>query len=170
MPAPPLIRDATPADAAAIAEIYNESIRAGEATMIDTPLREEDIARQMAAFTDREGYLVLVHEGEVVGWGLIKRYSDRGGYRYAGETSIFVRRACHRRGYGARLQAALLDRCRALGYHHLVVRIWAANEGSITFHRAFGYEMVGIQKEIGHMRGRWQDVAVMQCLLDGEAG
>lgn len=164
------LRDATPADADAIAAIYNASIRAGDATMIDTPLTGEDIRRQMAAFTDREGYLVLEDADGIAGWAVVKRYSDRGGYRFAAETSTFIRRDRLRRGYGARLQRALLDRCRALGYHHLVARIWASNEGSIAFHRAFGYELVGIQREIGFMHGQWQDVALMQCLLDPPDG
>ena len=52
------LRDATPADAAAIAEIYNESIAAANATMVAEPRTARDIRRQMAAFTNREAYAV----------------------------------------------------------------------------------------------------------------
>jgi L-amino acid N-acyltransferase YncA len=33
-------------------------------------------------------------------------------------------------------------------------------------HRKNGFELVGIQREIGRVDGVWRDVAIMQCLLD----
>lgn len=167
MPDEIILRDATPDDAAAIAEIYNESIRAGDASMDVVPKTASDIRRYMAGFGEREGYLVLVDEaGGTLGWGVVKRYGCGAFYRDTCETSVYLRRAEVRKGYGARLQQALLDRCRAYGYHHIVARIWASNAGSIAFHERFGYELVGIQREIGHVRGQWQDVAVMQRVFD----
>ena len=41
----------------------------------------------------------------------------------------------------------------------------ADNQRSIAFHRRYGYELVGIQKEIGHMEGKWTDVAILQRLF-----
>lgn len=162
------IRDATPADAAAIAAIYNESIAANDSTMDDIPKTAADIRQQMARFNEREGFLVLEQAGEVLGWGIIKRYSDRPGYRFCCETSVYIRRALMRRGYGSRIEQALIDRCRQFGYHHLVAKIWATNAGSIQMHERFGYEIVGTQREIGYKNGQWQDVTIMQCILDNE--
>lgn len=165
MPTRPTIRPATEVDAAAIADIYNASIAARDATMDASPKSAADIRAYMAAFSEREGYLVLEAEGTVLGWGIVKRYSDREGYRYCAETSVYLRRDQLRKGYGKQLQRALLDFCREKGYHHILVRIWASNAASIAFHRREGFEMVGIQREIGFMNGQWQDVAIMQCIL-----
>ncbi len=159
------IRDALPEDAAAIAAIYNESILAGGSTMDQRPHTAQDVLGWMAHFNEREALLVLC-EGETrLGWGILKRYGNRPGYRFCCETSVYVARKHRRRGGGARIQAALMERCRALGYHHVVAKIWAENEASLALHRRFGFEMVGIQKEIGFHANRWIDVAIMQCLL-----
>jgi phosphinothricin acetyltransferase len=162
----PHIRNATPADAAIIAAIYNESIVANDSTMDDIPNTPADIRQQMAHFNNREVFLVLEEEGEVLGWGIIKRYSDRPGYRFCCETAVYIRRALRRHGYGSRIEQALIDRCRQFGYHHLVAKIWATNVGSIQMHERFGYEIVGTQREIGFKNGQWQDVTIMQCVLE----
>lgn len=159
------LRDATPSDAAVIAAILNESIAAGDSLMIEEPVHAAEIRAQMDGFEEGEGYLLLEDAGTVVGWGVLKRYSDRSGYRFAAETSVYVRRDRTGRGYGSRLQAALIERARAAGFHHLVAKIWAGNAGSRALHEKFGYEVVGIQREIGFVGGQWRDVAILQRLL-----
>lgn len=162
----PIIRDATVADCATIAEIYNESIAVGDSTMHEEPRSEEGIRARMEGFSKREGYIVLEQGERILGWGVIKLYSHRPGYRFCCETSVFLRRSEIRRGYGSRLKTALIERCKAYGYHHLLARVFADNEASIEYNRRFGYELVGVQREIGFRNGRWQDVAVLQLVLD----
>ncbi len=159
------LRDATLDDAAVIAEIYNETIRTGYGTMDAEPKTDADIRAQMEGFTKREAYLLLERDDAVVGWGVIKRYSDRPGYRFCCETSVYLRHAELRKGYGSYIKRAVIERCKAYGYHHLVAKIWASNTASIEYNKNFGYELVGIQKEIGYMNGRWQDIALMQLVL-----
>ncbi len=159
------IRDASVDDAPVIAEIYNESILVQDATMIDQPIKAEEIRRHIEIFSEREGYVLLERGNFVVGWGVIKEYGEGPAYRYAGETSVFLRRSEVRKGYGTYLKRYLLVRCKVHGYHHLVARIWASNEASIAYNRKFGYEVVGIQREIGHMDGLWRDIAIMQLIL-----
>ena len=159
------IRDATPADSAVIAGIYNESIRASDSTMIDAPIDADEIQAHFKKFTDREGYLLLVRDNYCVGWGVIKRFEEGAAYRFTAETSVFLRRDEVGKGYGKKLKQALIHRCKAWGYHHLVARIWASNTVSIEYNRKFGYEIVGMQQEIGFMNGRWQDIALMQLVL-----
>ena len=163
----PSLRDATPDDCAAIAEIYNESLVAGDATM-DEGLKDSDHFRNvLAGLDEREVCLVLAGGREVLGWGLLKRSSERPGYRFAGETRIFLRRNRVGRGYGSRIKRALIERSRVLSYHHLVAKIQADNTLSIEYNKKFGYELVGIQKEIGYRDGRWRDVAILQLVFDG---
>ena len=61
------IRDALLDDAEVIAEIFNESILAGDATMHDEPRSAEAIRRQMEGFSDRECFLIGELAGRVVG-------------------------------------------------------------------------------------------------------
>jgi len=161
----PHTRDATPDDAAVVAAIYNESIAAGDSTMDTVPQTAEVVRRQIEGFAAREAILLLEDADQIVGWGIVKRYSDRPGYRFCCETSVYLRRALTGRGYGSRLQQALIERCREYGYHHLVAKIWADNTVSLRLHEKFGYEVVGTQREIGHVNGHWQDVTILQLLL-----
>ena len=61
----------------------------------------------------------------------------------------------------------LVERCEAFRYHHLMGRVWGTNAACLAFHEAFGYEVVGIQRDIGYLHGRWEDVVVLQRVLGG---
>ncbi len=166
MPAPLTLRDATPADAAALATLYNAAIQSGAVMRDDRPRSEADFRRVLEDFGEREACVLLEEDGAVVGWGVVRRYSDRAGYRFCGETFVYVRPDRRRRGYGARIQQALVARCRAFGYHHLLARIWAVNTASLTFHEHAGYQTVGTQREIASVQGQWHDLVVLQRVLD----
>ncbi|MEW6234404.1 MAG: N-acetyltransferase family protein [Candidatus Omnitrophota bacterium] len=164
-----IIRDAVPADAEAIAQIYNESIAAGDCALVERLQTSADILGWMASFNERETILVLEEDGCVLGWGIIKRYSEREGYRYTCETSVYLRRGQRGRGYGPMIKQALIERCRQYGYHHLVAKLFADNEACLKYNQKFGYELVGVQKEIGYKNGQWMDVAILQLLLPDES-
>jgi phosphinothricin acetyltransferase len=164
-----IVRTALAADAGAIADIYTESILMRDSTM-DTEPWSEDRARELLTnLSERESVVVLETGDGVIGWGIVKSYSDRPGYRVACETSLYLYRAQTGRGYGSAIQRELHRRCREFGYHHVVAKIWASNASSIAMHRKHGFTLVGIQKEIGRIDGAWRDIALMQCLLDDPA-
>ena len=160
------VRDATSADAAAVAEIYNQSIAAGGASLDEIPRTAADVRRQIAGFHSRETILVLERGEEILGWGIIKRYSDRAGYRFTCETAVYLRHHLTRRGLGSRIKRALIERCRRYGYHHLVAKILAGNAASIEYNKKLGYELVGTQRQVGYQGGRWQDVVIQQLVLE----
>ena len=160
------IRNYVSSDALAIANIYNEAVLKGGITMDREPYSAKQIANLVAKFGRREAILVADKDHAVVGWGIVKKYSDRTGYRLACETSIYLTRSETKKGYGYRLQTALLEQVAAWDYHHVVAKILAANQGSIKFHQKFGFKIVGIQKEIGFYEGQWHDVAIMQLIVD----
>lgn len=159
-------RDATAGDAAVIAEIYNASIAAGGATMDQKPKTADDFRRQMAGFGSRETILLLAGGRQILGWGIIKKYSDRMGYRFSCETAVYLRRDLTGRGLGTRIKLALIERCRQYGYHHLVAKIFAVNVASVEYNKRLGYEVVGTQRQIGYADGRWQDIVILQLILD----
>lgn len=163
------IRDAVASDAAAIAAIYTESIRAGDATMHTADVSSSEIRQRLERLHPDECLLVLVDSnGDVLGWGAAVRYSDRPGYGTTCETSVYLRREFvgRRLGMGSALQSALLRRCRGLGYHHVVAKVWADNPVSLAMHRKLGFHLVGIQHQVGRIRGKWIDVAILECILD----
>src|SRR5688572_25675624 len=83
-----LIRNATPDDAVPMADIYRQSVEACDSTMASA-LAPDEFASIISGLGAREALLVSEIGGRVAGWGQVKSYSPRPGYRVAGETSIF---------------------------------------------------------------------------------
>ncbi len=148
-----------------IANIYNEYISAGTATMDATLKTKDDIAGWVEKFNDRECLYTLKQHEKVIGWGIIKRYSDREGYRVACETAIYLTGTALGKGHGSFLKKYVIEQCKAFNYHHLVAKIWANNHVSIDYNLKLGYSIVGTQKEIGFRNGKWLDVVIMQLIL-----
>ena len=152
-------------DTVAVREIYNEHIADGNSTMDLQPKTLAEIEDWFKGFWERELIVMLEDEDNVLGWGIIKRYSDREGYAKACETAIYLRSAETRKGYGTLMKKWIIEKCRELGYHHLVAKIFSSNTASIEYNKNLGYELVGEQKEIGFVDGQWQDVTIMQLLI-----
>ena len=165
--APPItIRAAAPEDHGALAAIYTHYIDRGDVTFDGGPFTAADAARLQGSLGPREHLLVAEVDEVVVGWGAVKLYSERIGYARCCESSIYLDPERCRRGYGRQLQQRLMELIAREGFHHVVAKIVATNSGSIAFHQRFGFEVVGCQKEIGFVNGRWHDVVIMQCLLN----
>lgn len=156
---------ATPADYVAIADIYNIYIRDGKQTMEEKIHSAEDIAAWTKKFHSREGLFVLKKADTVIGWGIIKRYSDRAGYRFTCETAVYLHNDFLGKGYGSYIKRQLIEICKKWEYHHLVAKIFAVNTGSIIYNEKLGYEIVGRQKQIGFKDGKWTDVVIMQLII-----
>lgn len=160
------IEVAQTSDFSIIAAIYNEYIELGNATMEENLQTAENIAAWVNKFNERERlYVVKVNE-QVIGWGIIKRYSDRNGYRFACETAIYLTYSEIGKGYGSTLKKYLIEQCKQLNYRHLVAKIFATNKASIQYNLKLGYTIVGTQKEIGFRNNQWQDIVIMQLLLN----
>lgn len=157
---------AVPADYPAIAAIYNEYIQRGNATMEETLYTPERIQAWVDKFNEREGLYVLKKKEAVFAWGIIKRYSDREGYRFACETAIYITQSELRKGYGSQIKLGLIDICRELDYRHLVAKIFATNTASIQYNLKLGYSIVGRQNSIGFKNEQWMDVVIMQYLIE----
>src|SRR5690242_5839365 len=97
----PLVRPATPADAAAVAAIYNEGIADRIATF-ETRERTPGEVRDWLD-DDRRPFLVATLGGAVVGFARVAPYSARRVYAGVGEHGVYVARAVRGRGVGRRL-------------------------------------------------------------------
>ena len=159
------IRTATRADAEAIAAIYNhEATR--ERTTFD--LRPRSVVEQQEWLAERSGahsVIVAVLNGEVVGFASLSPYRPRPAYNTSVESSVFVRRDSQRRGIGRALLEHLVALAAEGGFHSMIARIAGRNEASVALHARCGFELVGVEREIGRKFGRWLDCTVMQRLL-----
>jgi phosphinothricin acetyltransferase len=174
-----VIRAATvsAADCSQLAAILNESILDGTITA-DAELKDAQyFVSWLQRLQDREGILLLCAEegvgptlpaeyGGVIGFGVIKLWSERAGYRYTCETSVYCRHSLRGHGYGSMLKRALIERCREWGYHHLIARTTADNERSIRNNLRIGYQITGIQPQVTCMNGAWMDGVLLHLILE----
>jgi phosphinothricin acetyltransferase len=161
-----VVRDATLADAGFIADLYNHYVRHGGATMdtVERSVGEQQL--RLASMGSREVALVAELDGVLVGFCMLRAYSDRGGYAPTCETSTYLHPDARRRGVGSALKRTIIARARELNYHHLSARIMTTNVASIEYNLRLGYEIVGVQRQVGFRDGRWIDIAIMQLILD----
>jgi phosphinothricin acetyltransferase len=159
------VRLATLEDAEAIRAIYNVEVTDATSTFDLVPRSLDDQRAWLAARSGAFAAVVAVEGDDVVGFASLSPYKDRAAYRTTVEDSVYVRRDCQSRGIGRVLLSAVLDVAAASGFHAVMARIEASGAPSRALHAACGFELVGIEREVGRKFNRWLDVAIMQCLV-----
>jgi L-amino acid N-acyltransferase len=160
------IRLAVNADARAIAEIYNHEVTRSTATFDIVPRTIEQQQQWLAARSGAFAAIVAVDDARrVVGFASLSPYKERAAYRTTVEDSVYVHEDHTGRGIGKALLGRLVEVARESGFHSMIGRIEAAGEASRALHTSCGFELVGIEREVGRKFNRWLSVAVMQLML-----
>jgi L-amino acid N-acyltransferase YncA len=155
-------RSATPADADAIARIYNEGIEDRVATF-ETRLRSGDDVR---AWFDGVHPIVVVEEGDcVVAFAATSTYRPRACYAGIAEASVYVARTYRRRGAGRIALEALIQAARDAGFWKVLSRIFPENAASRGLVRQLGFREVGVYEKHGQLDGQWRDVVIVERLI-----
>jgi L-amino acid N-acyltransferase YncA len=156
-------RPAAPADAAAIAHIYNEGIADGIATFETRPRTPEDIAGWIGT-----RFPTVVVEGArdgVIGFATTSEYRPRECYSGVAEFSVYVSRHHRGAGIGRIAMTALMEVSERAGFWKLVSRVFVENLPSRALLRDLGFREVGIYERHGRLRGIWRDVVIVERLL-----
>jgi L-amino acid N-acyltransferase YncA len=162
------VRLATPADAPAIAHIYNEGIEERIATFETEPRSISQIEAQLAEKGDRYPTIVVQRSHDVVAWAGAGPYRPREAYAGVAEHSVYTAR--HARGVGAGRAAldGLIREYERRGFWKLVSRIFPENRASLILHERAGFRVVGVYRRHGRLAGEWRDCVIVERLL-GEA-
>ena len=160
------VRLATPADNEAVRAIYNREV-VGSTVVFD--LVPRSAAEQRRWLEEHSGpypaVVAVAGDGGVAGFGSLSPFRPKPAYATTVENSVYVDPAHQGRGVGKALLVELVRLASAHGFHAMIARIVGDNEVSIGLHRACGFEMVGVEKEVGRKFGMWLDVVIMQRLL-----
>ncbi|MDO1558399.1 GNAT family N-acetyltransferase [Brevundimonas sp. 2R-24] len=165
----PRLRPAHEADFPAVAALYGREVLEGTATFEETPPSVEDMLARWRAVQDKGlPWLVAEVDGAFAGYAYLSPFRPRAAYRYAVEVSIYVAADAQGRGVGRALLQALIDHARVAGLRHLIGAISqsASSDASIGLHRALGFELAGVYRQVGWKFGRWLDVTLMQLDLN----
>jgi len=163
------VRLAAPADAEAVRRIYNAEVVGSTATFDLRPRTEDEQAAWMDEHQGTYPVVVAVDDaGGVLGFGSLSSYRDRPSYATTVEDSVYVDAGLRGTGVGRALLEELVRLGTLHGFHSMIARVGGDNAASIALHRACGFELVGVEREIGRKFNRWLDVAVLQRMLGGD--
>ncbi len=160
------VRPARTDDAEAIREIYNREV-AGSTVTFD--LVPRTLVEQHAWLAEHAGahpaVVAVDGEGRVVGFGSLSPYRSRPAYSTSVEDSVYVDEAVRGQGVGRLLLDELMRLAQLHGFHAVMARIVGGHDASIALHKACGFEIVGVEHEVGRKFGQWLDVVLMERLL-----
>lgn len=159
------VRQAIPADAGAIADIWNGYIRDAAVTFTDIEKTTEGLAADITARQQDGLYLVAERDGAVLGFTTAGAFRGGPGYRHTLEITVHVAPDARGRGAGRALVTALEDAARKAGAHVLVAGVSGENVDAIAFHARLGFTQVGRMAQVGRKFGRWMDLVLMQKIL-----
>lgn len=160
-----VVRPAREDDLAAINRIYNAEIEHGTATWDTVPWTIERRHQWFAGHDRMNPVLVAEHDGEVAGFAYVTLVSQKHGWRFTREDTIYIDEPFRGRGVAGVLLAALLEEMRALGVRLVIASITSTNEASIRLHRKHGFEVMGEMRNAGFKFGKWMATTYMQLDL-----
>ena len=162
----PIIRPATTSDLTSILEIVNHAIL-NTTAIYDYNLRS--LEEQTVIFENKNAKnfptFVVEYDDEIVGFGTYDTFRTKVGYRFTVEHSVYVKEGFAGKGIGQLLMEELISTAKKENYHIMIGVIDASNENSIRFHEKFGFESMGILKEVGFKFDRWLDANLMTLKL-----
>jgi L-amino acid N-acyltransferase YncA len=159
------IRLARPADAEAVRTIYNIEV-SGSTVTFDIEPRSH--AQQVAWIERHQGVhpaVVAVDAQGMAGFGSLSPFRDRAAYATTVEDSVYVAADRRGQGVGRLLLEELVSLATRQGFHTVIGRTSGDNDPSIALHRACGFDLIGVEREVGRKFGRWIDVAILQRML-----
>jgi phosphinothricin acetyltransferase len=156
------IRRVEPGDLPALLDIYNHYVRE---TPITFDVEPRTLAQRQAwldgfAADGRYQCFVTVRNGNPIGWASSHPYNERAAYETTVASSIYLAPGVTGQGLGRRLYATLFEALSGQDIHRIFGGVTLPNEPSVRLHRSFGFEPVGVYREIGRKLGRYWDVAV----------
>jgi phosphinothricin acetyltransferase len=156
-------------DIAPLLDIYNHYVRETPVTFDIEPRTLEQRQQWLDGFSSHGRYqcFVAVKDGQAIGWASSHPYKDRAAYDTTVMSSVYLAPDMTGQGIGRRLYSALFDALKDEDIHRVFGGITQPNEASVRLHLAFGFEPVGVYREVGRKFGRFWDVATFMRPFGG---
>lgn len=159
------VRLATPADAAAVQEVYAPYVRDTTISFEYEVPGVEEMARRMGKVLAMYPWLVAERDGQCVGYAYASRFHPRAAYQWTVETSVYLAPTGLRQGIGTQLYRRLLDLLRAQGLCTAIAAIALPNPASVAFHESLGFQAAHALVDVGFKQGKWLGVGYWQRAL-----
>lgn len=160
------IRPAVFSDLDTILEIVNHQIL-NSTSIYDYEPRDFETQKLWFEKKQELNFPVIVaeYENAPIGYATYGTFREKEAYRFTVEHSVYVAEEFMGKGAGKFLLAELIQLAKNQGFHNMIGVIDSENQGSIDFHKKYGFQVSGIIKESGYKFDRWLDSVFMQLLL-----
>lgn len=163
------VRAGAEQDLAALTAIYNHYVCETPYTFDTEIFTPQDRRSWLASYSPKGPHRLLVAEdpgtGEVLGYATSGRFRPKPAYLSSVECTVYLAPGATGRGVGVRLYGALFEALSDEDVHRAYAAIVPPNEPSERLHRRFGFEPVGVLREVGRKFGRYWDVAWFEKAL-----
>jgi phosphinothricin acetyltransferase len=157
------LRAATPDDAAAVAAIYADYVGGSTITFELEPPNAEEMRARIEDAAGRYPWIVAEEaDGTLAGYAYACPFRSRAAYRFAVETTVYLRAEATRQGLGSALYRPLLRTLEAQGYTQAIAAIALPNQASVRLHERLGFVHAGTYEQVGYKLGQWLDVGLWQ--------
>jgi len=161
-----IIRSALASDVAEIAALWNPFIRDTAVTFNSIEKTPRDLVADIESKEQNgKAFFVAERHGPVIGFATYGQFRGGIGYAHTMEHTVILSSKAHGSGVGRALMTAIEDHAGATGAHSMMAGVSAENRAGIAFHKAIGYEQVGLVKQAGFKFGRWMDLILLQKML-----
>lgn len=150
------IRFASHRDLPDIVEIYNQAIKAGNATADLTLITVEEKSQWFYEHSEN-GYPIYVMEesNQIVGWGALSAYrKGRAALRQTAEITYYLHYKFHGKGLGTKLIEYIVGDCPRLNIKNLVAILLEVNTASVALLEKTGFEKWGYLPQVANLNGK----------------
>ncbi|MFC0842836.1 GNAT family N-acetyltransferase [Streptomyces noboritoensis] len=150
-----------------LTRIYNHYVVSTPITFDIEPFTAEQRRPWLESHPDHGRHRLLVAEegGKVLGYATSSPFRPKQAYETSVETSVYVAPEQVGRGVGGLLYASLFEVLEQEDVRQALAGIALPNEASRRLHLRFGFEPVGVYREVGRKFGKFWDVAWFQRSL-----
>ncbi len=161
------VRAARETDLPALTDIYNYYIRESPATFDIVPATPENRREWFHHYsqTGPHRLLVAVRGDEVAGYASSSVFRPKPAYLTSVETSIYVHPDRRGRQVGSLLYTELFRALAGEDLHRAYAGVTLPNDASVALHRKFGFQEVGVYREVGRKFGQYWSVAWFEKAL-----
>jgi L-amino acid N-acyltransferase YncA len=159
------IRLITPADAEEALAVYAPYVLNTAISFEYEVPSVEDFTDKIKKISSQYPWLVCEYDRSIIGYAYGSMHRDRTAYQWSPESTIYMSEAFHRRGIARILYTSLLSLLRLQGYYSVYAGVLSSNTKSVSFHKATGFEEIGIYKNIGYKLGQWHSNLWFQLFL-----
>jgi phosphinothricin acetyltransferase len=160
-----MIRNAMPADATRLAEIYNHYIQTSHSTFEIEPVDAAEMERRRTLGNGKYPFLVAEESESVAGYAYGREFRPRAAYVHTVEVSVYLDYSVTGKGLGTRLYEVLIEDVKRRGYHAVIGGISLPNDASVRLHEKFGFQKCAEFRQVGRKFDRWIDVGYWQLIL-----